>query len=240
MILNIDEPLAVAAASAIRAGDVASLRNLLEGNRDLAQARTLDARGCQRTLLHIATDWPGNFPNVAETIALLVDYGANVNAPVKGPHSETPLHWAASTDDVAALDALLDRGAAIEATGAVIAGGTPLADAVGFGQWKCARRLLERGAKANLWQSAAMGLMDRIELEFGERAPSLEEITGAFWCACHGGQRACAEFLLDRGADLNWVGWDNKTPLDAAKRSGESELAAWLESRQAASREPNR
>jgi len=41
----------------------------------------------------------------------------------------------ASSDDIEVLDALLDAGADIEASGAVIAGGTPLADATAFAQW---------------------------------------------------------------------------------------------------------
>ena len=40
--------------------------------------------------------------------------------------SETPLEWAASSDDVDALDALIEDGANIEADGASIAGGTAL------------------------------------------------------------------------------------------------------------------
>lgn len=42
----------------------------------------------------------------------LVDAGADVNARFRGPHAETPLHWAASTDDVDVLDALIGCGAA--------------------------------------------------------------------------------------------------------------------------------
>jgi ankyrin repeat protein len=56
-----------------------------------------------------------------------------VNARFTGPHNETPLHWAASSDDVGVLDALIDAGADIEVRGAVIAGGTPDADATAFG-----------------------------------------------------------------------------------------------------------
>jgi hypothetical protein len=29
----------------------------------------------------------------------------------------------------------------------------------------------------------------------------LTQIDNAFWCACHGGQRATAEYLLERGAN---------------------------------------
>jgi len=54
---------------------------------------------------------------------------------------------AASSGDVDVLDALLDAGADIEAPGAVIGGGTPLADARAFKQWMVALRLIERGAR---------------------------------------------------------------------------------------------
>jgi hypothetical protein len=67
-----------------------------------------------------------------------------------GEHTETPLHWAASSDDVAMIDGLLDAGADLEATGAIIGGGTALDDAWAFGQWSAARRLVERGARPRL------------------------------------------------------------------------------------------
>src|SRR4029453_14620054 len=101
------------------------------------------------SLPHVAADWPGHFPNGAASVAVLIDAGADVNARFTGPHTETPLHWAASSDDIEVLDTLLDRGADIEAPGSVIAGGTPLADAVAFGQWKAANRLVARGAKSS-------------------------------------------------------------------------------------------
>ena len=191
----------------------------------------------QRTLLHVATDWPGHFPNNAATVALLIAHGADVNAVFIGRHSETPLHWAASTDDVSVLDTLIDHGANIEATGGVIGGGTPLADAVAFGQWNAANRLVERGASTDLWQAAALGLMDRVEQYFVAGSPPSAEITQAFWLACHGGQRAASEYLLNRGADLNWIGYDRLTPHDAAKRSGANELVTWLRSQGAKSSE---
>ena len=36
------------------------------------------------------------------------------------------------------------------------------ADATAFGCWDAARRLIERGATTNLYQSANMGLLDRM------------------------------------------------------------------------------
>jgi hypothetical protein len=111
----------------------------------------------------------------------------------------------------------------------VIGGGTPISDAAAFGQWNAARRLLERGAQTKLWESAALGLLDRVEQALARQPrPSAEDITQAFWCACHGGQRATAEYLLARCAEINWVGYDQLTPLGAARRSGAAELVAWL------------
>ena len=228
--LDCDSPLAVAAVSAVRRGDVEGLNRLLRENPGLSTARLGNAGRGSRTLLHIVTDWPGNFPNGAVTVAALVDAGADVNAPMMGgSHSETALHWAASSNDLAVLDALLDYGADIEAPGAVIGDGTPLADAVAFGQWRVARRLVERGANANLWEAAALGLIDRMKEHFAcDPSPNVGEITHAFWCACHGGQRQSAEYLLARGADINWVGYDHLTSLDAASRSEAKELVEWL------------
>jgi ankyrin repeat protein len=232
--IGTDNRVAKAAVSAVRAGDVDALRRLLDENPWLATARLGDddACGMSRTLLHVATDWPGHFPRVAETIAALVAAGADVNARFRGPHDETPLHWAASSDDVAALDALLDAGADIEAPGAVLGGGAPLADARGFKQWNAAFRLVERGARTTIVDAATLGLLDRVERCFADAEPTAEEITRAFWGACHGGRRDCAEYLLERGAKLNWIPpWENLTPLDAAQREGAADLVAWLRER---------
>jgi len=226
-----ENSLAATAVQAIHQGNLALLKQLLSENPTLATAR-VDG---QRTLLHVATDWPGHFPNCEATVAALVAHGADVNAAFLGQHSETPLHWAASSDDVSVLDALLNHGAQIEAPGGIIGGGTPLADAVALGQWQAARRLVERGAQTTLWQAAALGLMARVEEFFASEPPTPGEITNAFWSACHGGQQAVARYLLERGADLNWVGYDGLTPFDLAARNGVAELIQWLRDRGAKS-----
>lgn len=227
--IHTDDPLAVAAVEAIHSGDVETLERLLAENPDLATARLGDP-DMSRTLLHVATDWPGHYRNRVAVIAALVEAGADVNARFVGPHSETPLHWAASSNDVAALDALLDAGADIEALGGVIGGGTPLADARAFRQWEAAHRLVERGAQTTLQDAATLGLIDRLEKAFANAPmPTPNEIERAFWGACHGGQLRAAEYLLDRGADVNWIPpWEDMTPLDAARRSEAHELVAWL------------
>jgi ankyrin repeat protein len=241
-----NDPLALAAIGAIHTGDLDGLRRLLVSNDGLATATiTRSGRGDRSDfsypLIAAAVDWPGHFPNAGQSIATLVEAGADVNVRCVGAHHETPLHWAASCDDVDALDALLDAGADIEAPGAVIAGGTPLDDAVAFAQWSTARRLVQRGAKTAIWHAAALGLMDRIEAYFADGTPSAahpwggaavtpaDDVNIAFWCACHGGQLVAAQYLLDRGVDINWVSpWDRLTPLDAARRGNALEVTEWL------------
>jgi ankyrin repeat protein len=238
MILETEDDLAVAAVAAIHNGDVPGLVRLLGDHEGLATARLGDpAGGMSRTLLHVATDWPGHFPNGPAIVAALVAAGAEVNARFTGPHTETPLHWAASSDDVAVLDALLDAGADIEADGAVIGGGTPLDDARAFKRWNAAHRLVERGATVHLATAATLGLTDHVEAFYAtDPPPSPTETSRAFWGACHGGQRATAEYLLAQGADLNWIPpWEHQTPLDAARRSNAHDLADWLATKGAGS-----
>lgn len=243
-----DDELGVAVRSAIQRGDVEALGRLLRDNPGLATATvTRRARGPHAeyvyALIGMSTDWPGHFPNVGATLRLLVAHGADVSARAQRSHCESPLHGAASTDDLEALDTLLDAGADIDAPGAVIAGGTALDDAVAFGQWRAARRLVERGASMAVWHAAALGLLDRLEDYFTSGMPAAKHPWGgatgatpegaiaiAFWCACHGGQRVAAEYLLTRGGVLDWVSpWDGLTPLDAARRSEATDVVQWLE-----------
>jgi uncharacterized protein len=205
---------------------VTAIESLLGEHPELARVQIAEL-GCDntRSLLHLATDWPGHFPNVKGVIAALVAAGGRCTR--LGGGRREPLQWAASSDDVEALDALLDAGADIEADGAVIAGGTALEDAVAFGQWNTARRLVERGAMVSFRQSAALGLM-HVVAAHAETADH-DELAMAFWYACHGGQRETAEYLLARGADRDWVSpWDDLTPLDAAERSEAHALVDWL------------
>lgn len=241
LTLTADDPLAVDATRAVRAGDVEHLRELLAQNpglarawiaRESASAPDASAEDLESgTLLHVATDHPGHLPRVAETIAVLVEAGADPNAPFTGPHTETPLHWAASCDDVEALDALVARGADLEAPGSVVGdgSGTPLANAVAFGQWRAADHLFHAGATTNLWQAAGLGLVDRVQqLVSAGPAPDADDLTTALWCAAAGGHRDVAAYLRVRGADPAWVGFDGLTPADAARRAGHTALADWL------------
>jgi ankyrin repeat protein len=236
------DPSAVRLTEAIRSGALDELARLLEEQPELADARIAGRPGGWRTPLHIAADWPGYFPNGPAVVRLLIQAGADPSAPSAEGPSETPLHWAASSDDVDVAAALIDGGADVEAPGASIAGGGPLGNAVGYGCWHVARLLVERGARVDaLWQAAALGLVERVvELLGADPPPTQEDLDEAFWQACHGGQLRMAELLLAHGADINAIpGYSEQAPLDVAGSTDtrRGQLVGWLRERGARSAE---
>ncbi len=233
-----DAPAVVELLAAVRGGDVDVVRRLVTEHPDLVRAR-IGGSGGTRTALHMVTDWPGYFSNGPTIVALLIDAGADPNARTTGrespltpgPGSETPLHYAASSDDVDVAVALIDGGADLETPGGSI--GTPLDNAVGYACWHVARLLVARGARVEkVWHAAALGMLERLdELLVPEIDP--EEISQGFWHACGAGQRRAAERLLSAGADLNWEpDYAQGTALDAAKGLGtrQNNVIDWLES----------
>ena len=122
---------------------------------------------------------------MADTIAALVAAGADVDARFVGEHAETPLHWAASSDDVEAVTRPARRGSRHRCPGAVIGGGTPLDDATAFAQWDAARLLVERGAAVSPWDAAALGMTDRVAAALAPVTPT--RCDALLWAACHGG-----------------------------------------------------
>ena len=229
-VLADDDARVVALVDAVHAGDLDRLRALLAEHPSLATERLGD-EAMSRTALHLVADWPGHWPNGAEVVRVLVAAGAPVDGRFAGPHGETPLHWAASSDDVEVLDALLDAGADIEADGAVLTGGTPLSDAVVFAQWAAARRLVERGAVMTLWQAAALGETEALEGLLAGTAYDQADLDNACWHACRAGRLGCAEVLVRRGADLEWMGYEGLTTRGAGLASGDAALVEWLAAR---------
>jgi ankyrin repeat protein len=223
--------------AAVRGGDVDLVRRLLSETPDLAKAR-FGGKGGTATALHVVTDWPGYFPNGPEIAKVLIDAGADPNARTTGSDeetpgsgSETPLHYAASSDDADVAVALIDGGADLEIPDGSI--GTPLDNAVGYSCWHVARLLVERGARVEkVWHAAALGMLDRLdELLVAEIEPEL--ISQGFWHACVAGERRAAERLLGAGADLNWEpDYAQGTALDAAVGLGtqRENVIEWLRS----------
>ena len=215
-----DSQAAAGLRLAVHAGDVEAIRRLLRDDPALASARITGKDGSSTTPLHLVTDWPGYFPNGPEIARLLIGAGADTEARTEGragdtDPGETPLHYAASSDDADVAEALIEGGADIEAPDGSI--GAPLDNAVGYGCWHVARLLVTRGARVDkAWHAAALGMLGRLEAILADDPPA-EVVSQAFWHACAGGQRRAAEYLLSRGADLSWEpDYAQGTPLDAA------------------------
>jgi hypothetical protein len=242
MNLSSVDPLAVRLTTAVHSGDLDELHRLLGEQPQLANARIVGAQPTAwRTPLHLVTDWPGYFPNGPAVVQMLIDAGADPSARCEEGPSETPLHWAASSDDLEVAAALIEGGADIEAAGASIAGGSPLGNAVGYGCWHVARLLVERGARVDsLWQAAALGMVERVEDLFAaDPPPTRDDLDEAFYQACHGGQLRMADLLLARGADIDATpSYSNHmTPLDIAGSTDtrRGQLVTWLRERGATS-----
>lgn len=219
---------------AVRQGDASGLRQMLAADPGLASGWINGV-----TPLHHFADAPGHRPNAAAVVHALAAAGADLNAHARDSwHHETPLHWAASNDDVELIDALLDAGADIEHPGSSIDGGPPIQSALGYAQWAAVRRLWERGARTGLPHAAVLGQLDTVTALAGaspeaspgaSSPPGPDDLSVAFWNACRAGQLGTARYLLARGADLNWPApWDGSTPLDAASAAHQHEAAAWL------------
>lgn len=227
--------LAAELVTAIHIGDVEAVSRLVAETPALARD-PLGGPFKTRTALHVVCDWPGYFASGPEIVRLLIAAGADPNYRDPEPRSETPLHWAASSDDVDVAAALIDGGADIEVPNGSI--GTPLDNAIGYACWHVARLLVARRARVDkLWHAGALGILDRLETLLAAN-PTPQDISQGFWHACAGGQRRAAERLLAAGADLNWKpDYAHGTPFDAAGGLGtrQENVITWLKEKGARS-----
>jgi ankyrin repeat protein len=106
--LDPSAPPVVDARKAIRRGDVAALEARVAALPALATARIGDP-DTSGTLLHDLADSPGHVPDGPASLRILLAGGADVDAHCAGGHQETPLHYAASNDDMELVDALVAR-----------------------------------------------------------------------------------------------------------------------------------
>jgi len=139
------------AVDAVRSGDLEKFKQLLAEDSSLASSRSSTSHP---TLLQCVALDGKDKPNNVEMAAVLVDAGAELNE---------PLVAAASVNNRAVAELLLDRGAAIDGTG----GWTPLEEALYWNSQAVIALLLDRGAAIqNLRLAAGLGRTDLIENYF--------------------------------------------------------------------------
>jgi uncharacterized protein len=229
--LHATDSVAHRLAVAVKGGDLEDLGSMLARDPALARCVVEDPDGGGRSTLHLLADAPGRRPRARETLALLVDAGADLNAPAEAMwHRETPLHWAASNDDVTLIDALLDAGADIEAPGSSIDGGPPIQSAVGYGMDGAVAHLYQRGATVALVHYVILGMVDHVRAT--ATTASQDELDGALWNACARGDSVIARLLIGFGAHLDWMApWNGQTPLDAARSRHQNHILDLLPGR---------
>lgn len=159
----------------VRSGHEAASRALLDGGAAVNYASKVE----HYTALHEAAS-----ANTINTIGILVEYGANLNAVTRD--GETPLHLACTGGHESAARALIDAGCNIHVrtTEALC---TPLHDAARQGMARAIRALLERGAQVDSITSISTGQRTPLQL------------------ACARGKEEAALALLEGGADPNRV-----------------------------------
>jgi hypothetical protein len=168
-----DSQAAIELTLAVRAGDLEEVSRLLRDDPGLALARIAGRRGGSETALHLVAGWPGYFPRGPEIVALLAAAGADPDALTTsqgtepGRGSETPLHYAASSDDADVAEALIDAGADLEVPGGSI--GTPLDNAVGTAA----------GTSPGCWPTAAPGSTRPGTPQLSASSPGLRQSSAA-------------------------------------------------------------
>ena len=160
----------------------------------------------------------------AVTVKLLLTHGADVNA-VDSVRGQTALMWAAAEGNTEAVSALIADGADMKKQTA--AGFTAFLFAVRNGKIGPVRVMLDAGADVNEILTLANPLTQR---RFQNNTRKVEGPT-ALTLATGNGHFELAAYLLDRGANPHWVGWDHKTPIGCAEESGNAEFVTWLRSR---------
>ena len=165
------------AIEAMRAADVEKLRALLVADPSLATSRSSKSHP---TLLQALVLDGKDKPKNVEMVQVLIDAGADLNE---------PLVAAASIDNRAAAELLLDRGAAIDGAG----GWSPLEEALYWNSRNTLALLVERGARVqNLRIAAGLGRTDLIESYFDADGSLKSEAGRIDWPFGHLDRIACS------------------------------------------------
>jgi ankyrin repeat protein len=226
-----------AAVEAVIAGDIATLRSLLDADPELVRARStritpLDPPRHRATLLHyLAANGVEGYrqrspPNAVEVARLLLERGAEVDAlaDMYGGACTTMSLLVSSTPPARAgvqvplVETLIDFGASLEAQGAG-AWTSPLTTALVFGFRDTADALVRRGARVDtLTAAAGLGRVDSARALLP--SADADDRHRALALAAQLGHAEVVGLLLDAGEDPNRYnpkgGHAHSTPLHQA------------------------
>lgn len=222
--------------AACEAGDVETLRDLLETDPSLTNER--NAAGA--TGLHLAVPHP-------DAVKLLLERGADPNARDVGDNA-LPLHFAAGGGHLESARTLLDGGSDVQGIGDlhqmdVIGWATVFAEP----HRNVVDLLIERGARHHVFSAIAMGDVDLLRRVI-ERDPSAlrrrlsrfeQEQTALHYVVAPadglvggtfrtGDHYRVLEALIDLGADLEATNANGRTPLAIAMLRGDREAMRLL------------
>lgn len=210
---------------AAQRGDVARVRQLLASDTTLVNAKGAH----NKTPLHWAAE--KNNPELAE---LLVTAGADINAEVSW--GMTPLQWAANMGSRDVAQVLLAHGAAPQLN-MWCAAGLGMLDVVqsfwdspntlkpGAGQTR-SRDLTPQSGKSGQPGDPAVG-----DGKWGKAPPPesyAELVSEAFYIAARNGHVHVAQFLLEKGADINCRGFFGAPGLHWAAINGHKPMVEFL------------
>jgi ankyrin repeat protein len=214
------------------------------GDHDDALVKALLAHHAdvnQNTKFGSALMW-AIYCNQLTTMKLLVDAGAGVNfvPPARKIGSTyAPLHAAASTGNLPAMDFLFDHHANIDLLDS--RGFSPLMAAADAGQAEAVQELLDRGAKLDgvcnplqwtaLMLAAHKGYLSVVEALVTSGAKlELKDYVGrtALIIAAKNLQSRVVRLLVDNGANIDATDSAGETALTYAGTRGDTELVKWL------------
>ena len=225
------------AADAIVNGDSALLRRLLGANPGLIKARSPRVHRCM--LLHyVGSNGFENYrqktpPNALEILNILLDAGAEVDAPAETYGRGTTLGLVATSVHPVIAGVQLELLQRLIDAGADVNGGPGSWNVVNAclanGRGVAARFLADRGARLNLESAAGVGRLELVEgfLSAGVDLQSKDMVSGFMW-ACEYGHDEVVAFLVEKGVDLSASGWGGMTPLHWAVIGGQAGTAKLL------------
>src|SRR6266511_3672602 len=221
------DPKVAAAVTAVRSEPRRVIEQLIAGDREIVKAHDLAGS----TLLHHAAGF-----GTIETMALLLDSGADVNA--KNRRGSTPLHWA--MHDEAKVRLLIDSKADVNVQNG--AGETALMFAASNGNPKAVALLLDRGADARvrtkrnetaLGNAGTAGVEETVRLLLDHGAEvNIRNIRGfsplMLAASSEVMPAGVVKLLLSKGADTSYTADYDETARDLAAKRGDNEVARLL------------